>query len=305
MASAGSHALAIPEHVLVLGGTGFVGAAVARAFLASGCTVSIAARRPASHFADLPANGSMYLFDVADRPALESALADVEHVVYSLGTPFAGAADRDPIANVAGTLPPLLILLEVLRDRPGVALTFLSSGGTVYGNPLVNPVSEDAPCQPITGYGIMKLAAEKYVSMYADLHSVRSRILRVSNAYGPTQPSGRAQGLIAELLRAAREGGAVAVFGDGGAVRDFVFVDDVASAVVNLSGLRGGPLVLNVGSGRGHSVSEVISLFESVTGVMIRREYRPVRSFDVDKIVLDVSGLRNLMTWQPLDLREG
>jgi UDP-glucose 4-epimerase len=245
------------------------------------------------------------LFDVADRIALASVLAGVDHVVYALGTPFASAADRDPVLNVAQTLPPLIGVLEELRNLPGVGLSFLSSGGTVYGNPPRNPVPEEAPCDPITGYGIMKLAAEKYVAMYAALYGIRARSLRISNVYGSTQTTGRGQGIVAELFRAAQQEDSITVFGDGDTVRDYVLLDDVAKAVVELASLQGGPTVVNVGSGQGHSVNEVASLVERITGSHIQRDWRQRRPFDIAEIVLDVSRLTNSIAWQPVPLDEG
>jgi UDP-glucose 4-epimerase len=166
-------------------------------------------------------------------------------------------------------------------------------------------VSESSLCHPITSYGVVKLAAEKYIGMYATLYGVPARIVRVSNAYGPLQPSGRSQGIIGAFLAAARDGSSVKVFGDGTIVRDYIHVDDVARAMVELAQRSDGPSVVNVGSGVGHSILEVLAIVGQVTGIRMTVDHLPDRGFDVRQIVLDTSVLSNLISWAPVRLPEG
>jgi UDP-glucose 4-epimerase len=292
--------------VLVLGGTGFLGAEIAERYLAEGSAVTVVARHhPSSDRIGKLAGATVTLGDVRDELVLERALEDADHVVHALGCPFPAESNDDPVGDLLHTIPTLIQLLELLKLRPEVSLSFLSSGGTVYGNPLNVPADEMTPCDPITVYGITKLTAEKYISMYSERFGIESRILRVANAYGPLQSAERGQGLIAAFLEAAQTGKGVSVFGDGTALRDYVRVEDVAEAVVQISRFSDGPRILNVGSGRGHSIRDVLAMVRHVTGHALHVNWLPARPFDVKAIVLDVTMLRQLIRWTPVPLSEG
>ncbi len=145
----------------------------------------------------------------------------------------------------------------------------------------------------------MKLAAEKYISMYDELHGIPTCALRISNAYGPLQPTERGQGVVAAFLGAARAQNPVRIFGDGSIVRDYVFVQDVADAVVDLSRLASVPRVVNVGTGRtqhqrcarsrpDRDRQDVVGRTHSAEEVG-RAEHRPRR-----RTAVDVAGLESL-----------
>jgi UDP-glucose 4-epimerase len=295
-----------PGRVLVLGGTGFIGSEIARAFLGDGRSVIVLARsRPTAPLrGDL--SGAEVVWGDAGNPELLAELLDrVDHVVYAVGSMLPRESNANPAEDVRATLPGLITLLEQLRSRPWVALTQLSSGGTVYGNPARLPVSEADSCDPITSYGIVKLAAEKYIGMYATLYGVPARILRIGNAYGTRQPSGRSQGIVASVLTAALDKSPIRVFGDGRMMRDYVHVGDVARAAVALAHRPDGARIVNLGSGVGHTILDVIDIVSQVTGARPMVEHVPDRGFDVRSIILDVDVLRGLVKWEPVTLVEG
>ena len=295
---------AFPERVCVLGGTGLLGAEVASQFRDAGSTVTIVARHPFAPGRAVEGCEAME-GDAANAELLTEVLEQVDHVVYAIGSSNPGESNLDPPADVARTLPPFLQLLESLRRRPGPRLTFFSSGGTVYGEPSHLPVPEEMRCHPITSYGVTKLCAEHYIGMYRHLYGVRSSILRVSNAYGSRQRAERGQGAIGAFLNAVRAGETIRIFGDGSVVRDYVHVGDVARATVALARLGSPPCLVNVGSGTGHSLVEVLDIVRSVTGLDPEVRFEKPRSFDVHSIVLDVSRLASLVDWHPRTLEEG
>jgi UDP-glucose 4-epimerase len=296
----------LPNHVVVMGGTGFLGAEITSAFLRAGSHVRAIARHPApTGRRELIAGASLSLGEVEDPFFLEPLLDEADHVVFAVGCPLPAESISTPIETVFKTLPGLIAVLEGLRSRPGTKFTFLSSGGTVYGNRAKPPIRETAPTDPITPYGIMKLAAEKYISMYDELHGIPTCAVRISNAYGPLQPTERGQGVVAAFMAAARANNQVRTFGDGSIVRDYVFVKDAAQAVVNLSRLSSAPRVVNVGTGIGHTINEVLGLVQTVTGRTLSVERTPQRKLDVQDVVLDVDLLSSLVDWHPLSLEQG
>lgn len=292
--------------VVVLGGTGFLGSDIVAAFLARGASVRAVARRPFDELHASRLEGAEVLAgDVEDPAMLERALEGASVVVHAVGCPFPAASNLDPVGDVERTLPGLLKVLQAMRARPGCRFTFLSSGGTVYGEAARVPVTEGAPCDPTTSYGIMKLAAEKYVGMYSKLYGIDGHVVRISNAYGPLQLPGRGQGVVAALLAATIGDLPAVIFGDGSIVRDYVHSADIARAIASLGELEVVPPVVNVATGVGHSVTEVLDVVEKVTGRPLEVERRADRAFDVRRIVLDVTLLRSLVRWSPVDLETG
>jgi len=295
-----------PPRVLVLGGTGLIGSEVARAYLAAGWPVTVLARRPpAGVLVSWLRQANVVVGSAEDPAVLAAALVGVGHVVHALSAPPPARSSLDPLAHHAAVLPALTALLDALAERPGVGLTFISSGGAVYGSGCPLPVAEDAPCHPVSAYGVAKLTAEHTIATYSRVHSIAARVLRTANVYGPLQRPGTGQGVVASLLDAARTGTPVPLFGQGAAVRDYVEVSDVAGAVVALTALEGGPDVLNVGSGVGHSVREVLDIVERTTGSTLSVDWAPARRSDVDAIYLDTSRLAALIDWHPTPLAAG
>lgn len=286
-------------------GLGFIGSHVGEALLASGQPARFLTPSGLPEGAESLAAGELVVGDARLSRVLLPALVEVEHVVYCAGRLMPAESNVHPALDVTSALPPLISVLEALRTTPGVGLTFLSSGGTVYGKTSGIPVDESHPTDPITSYGIMKLASEKYIGAYSKLYGLQARILRCSNVYGERQPPERGQGVVAAFLHRILHDRPVVVFGDGSVVRDYLYVGDLASVLLALIERGDGASVVNVGSGRGTSLKELISVIQEVTGRRVRIEHRPRRDFDIERIVLDTSTLRRLVPFNPLPLYAG
>jgi UDP-glucose 4-epimerase len=293
-----------PKKALVVG-LGFLGRRFALIWSDSGVDVR-ALTRSAPEPEALEALGGMKIdvADAADTRTLARAVDGVDHVVYAAGGLMPAESEANPSQDVALTFPPLFALLDILNSRREVGLTLLSSGGTVYGAPSRLPVSEDHPTEPLSAYGVVKLAVEKFVAAYSR-RSFDARILRCSNVYGEGQPTHSGQGAIGTFVDRMARRESIVLYGDGSVVRDYIHVDDVATAALALAGRPPEPQVVNVGSGQGHSLREIVSLIEELTGTAALIERRPPREFDVPAIVLDVSRLAGLVDFRPLALRDG
>jgi UDP-glucose 4-epimerase len=286
--------------VLVVG-CGYLGRNMTIGLAKTGPVAVLARRDPP---AGVHAVARVHRGDAADPAVLAPALDGVAHVVWCAGGLLPGDAEQAPERDETATLEPLRTLLALLGDRRDVAVTYMSSGGTVYGNPDTVPVPEDAPTRPIGEYGRVRLAAER---LLLDAHrddGVPVRILRCANVYGGDQPADRGQGAVAVFADRVRSGAEVVLLDEGRTVRDFVHVDDVVDATAALLSAGGDPVV-NVGSGRGTTIAELLALVERRVGRRARIARRPGRPFDVDRIVLDITRLQQLVDFAPRDLEEG
>jgi len=293
--------------VLAVIGHGFIGRRVVWNALTAGWKVRSLARGPlvASPGPGQDPGHEILLGDARHVDALSGLLQGADHVVFAAGTAKPAESNQHPMHEIAANLGPLVATLEGMRRASVPALTLLSSGGTVYGPDAPTPTPETAPLWPISTYGVLKVAAERYVGLFAQQHGIAADILRCANVYGPGEPTHGSQGLIGVTRAALRANRPVVVFGDGSARRDFVHVDDVAETVVALASEPDGVRVLNVGSGRTDSVLEVIEAVALSLGVTATLEHRPGRSTDVPVVQLDVSRVRALVDLEPRSLMVG
>ena len=293
------------DRVLVVG-WGFIGSAVGLRLRASGSAVVTLTRSEGERTARARDLGvEVVIGDAGDERLLDAVVPGVTHVVYAGGGLLPPAAALSPVEDATATLVPLLALLQALARHRTRTLTYISSGGTVYGNPVRNPVAETDPTRPISPYGASRLAAEVYTQMYSRYAGLRLQTLRCANVYGPGQRGDRGQGAVAVFVSRLTAGLPVQVVGDGHAVRDYVYIDDVADAVTHLVMGDGDAGIVNVGSGTGYSVAAVLEAVSAVSGRDAVVERLPSRAEDVDTIVLDITKLRSLVPYQPLELAEG
>jgi UDP-glucose 4-epimerase len=195
-------------------------------------------------------------------------------------------------------------LLEALRHSPHIPIMFASSGGTVYGEAENLPVSEDHPLRPKTAYGVSKTASEHYALLYRRLWGLDTRVVRLSNPFGPGQDIRGQLGAASIFAARALAGDGIEVWGDGSAIRDFIYVDDAISGLLAIMSVPPGRFsgldpVINIGSGRGVSLHELISLLTHIIGESIEVLYKPARDFDVHANVLDITRARRLLGWSP------
>lgn len=293
------------RRVLVIG-WGFLGAAVGRRLVADGVDVVAIARSASERTAAATHAGiELRLGRVERRGVLDGLMDEVDHVVFAAGGLLPAHAAKDPLRDATEMISPWLATLEAVKEHPHVGITMISSGGTVYGNPTRIPVHEDDAKMPVSPYGASRLACATYAASYRATHGLRIQIARCANAYGPGQPHDRCQGAVAVFLHRLLHALPITVFGDGSAVRDYVYIDDVAAAVAHLACTSTDVDAVNIGSGRGHTTSEVLEQLMLLTGRTTEVRYLPERPHDVRRIVLDIGRLRSLMDYAPLPLQAG
>jgi UDP-glucose 4-epimerase len=281
---------------LVLGAGGFIGINLCRALVKAGVAVRGFGRVPAYPVAmpDIPWTRAEF----TDRPALAQALQGAEVVFHLLGGSIPEAAEKDPAGDLRVNAAASVDLLGLCQLAGVKRIVFISSGGTVYGVPRCIPIPESHPTDPISAYGIHKLLVEKYLGLMAHRHGLRATVLRAANPYGPYQSPGRGQGVIATLIGRRLTGQSVEIWGDGSVVRDFLHVGDLVDAMLLAAAYDGPHHVLNVGSGRGRSILEVVTSIDAVLemeGSSVL--HKPGRAVDVPANVLDISLAKRELGW--------
>lgn len=176
---------------------------------------------------------------------------------------------------------------------------FVSSGGTVYGEPTQVPIPETHATDPVCSYGIAKLAIEKYLALFHHLHGLDYTVLRLANPFGEGQRTHASQGAIAVFLGKVLRDEPIEIWGDGSVVRDYIHVADVVQALLAALEPSTQEHVFNIGSGRGHSLNEVLDTIEKITGRVAIRKYLPGRGFDVPLSVLNIDRAKNVLGWAP------
>ena len=290
--------------VLVIGGNGFLGSSLVEGLRAAGKAARVLDVTPAR--GDVDWSGVDYrLGGVDDAQALADALAGVDCVYHLASTTVPGSSNRDPAYDVSSNLLGSLRLIRAMSEAGVRRIVFFSSGGTVYGNPERLPVDERHPLRPISSYGVVKVAIENYLLMYQRLGVLDPLILRPSNPYGPRQSTSGMQGAIGAFLGKAKAGEGVSIWGDGGIVRDYIYVDDLVDLAVR-AGASDACGVYNAGSGSGQSLNELCALVRELTGRPLPVEYLPGRDLDVSEIVLDNRAAVGRFGWAPrVSLRDG
>jgi UDP-arabinose 4-epimerase len=304
------------QTVLVTGGAGYIGSHTCKALAAAGfLPVSydnlVYGHRWAVKW------GPLVEGDLANQELLEWTLREyrMEGVVYFAGYAYVGESIRKPSKYFTNNVVNTLNLLEVMR-RTGVRHIVFSSTCATYGIPAQVPISEDCPQQPVNPYGESKLFIERAMRWYSQAYGTSWVALRYFNAAG-ADPEGEIgedhdpeTHLIPLVIQAAMgHSHEVEIYGtdyetpDGTAMRDYVHVTDLADAHVQALGylLDGnGPIALNLGTGLGHSVREIIRAVERVEGVRVPTREGPRRLGDPPALVADPSQARYILGWQPV-----
>jgi UDP-glucose 4-epimerase len=293
--------------VLITGGAGFLGVALARRLVRDGHRVQVLDDLSVGDPARLPREVHFTRGDVRDVPRLWTLLRDVECVYHLAARVFVAESILYPReyndVNVSGTVS----VMEAMRDA-GVKRVVFTSSGAVYGNQAHQPVHEGLVPDTDSPYAVSKLAAEHYVRTIGRLWGIETVILRVFNAYGPGQfaPVYRAP-VIPALMRQALSGSSMVIFGDGTQTRDFVYVDDVVDALVAAATAKGvDRAIINVGSGQEMSINELAQRIELVTGCPVRILYSQAEGGGVPRLVADLTFAQEKLGFQPrVSLEEG
>jgi UDP-glucose 4-epimerase len=283
------------DPIFVLGGGGFIGRALVAGLCERGESV-IVANRSGAEFSHPSIQSIPGQFREPEdfQPLLERSRM-VVHLATS-STP--GTSSAQPLREVQTNLHLTACLLHALQDHPNTQLLYLSSGGSLYADS-IHPSDEAALVHPRSYHGAGKLASEAFISAWCDQFAGRAVAIRPSNVYGPGQPERPGFGVIPAAFGKILRGESLQVWGDGGARRDYVFIDDVVRLCIAIlsTTMASGLQVVNCASGTSVSLNELFGVMERVCGRSLQRSYDRERSVDASCIAMDASLARRLYGW--------
>ena len=297
-----------PALAVVLGGLGFIGSHLSRALLRLGYRVRIFDKLYASRqlIEDIQPQVEIVEGNYERPEDVMDVLADAAVCYHLIHTTVPGSSMQDPIYDIQSNVLSSARWLSQLNRLSLKRLIYISSGGTVYGIPLGNPIDENHPTYPMSSYGITKLSIEKYLTLYANLYKMEYRIVRPSNVYGEGQRLHIHQGVIGVFVDRVYRGEPVEIWGDGKIRRDYLYIADLISALLALLNHEGPNRIFNISSGQGHFLLEIVRMIEQISGKKIDVRFLPGRGFDVPINVLSYKRFADETGWAPkISLYEG
>ena len=292
---------------LITGGAGFIGAALANHLVQEGHTVRVLDDLSSGDASRLNPKVHFTRGDVEDKPKIWRLLNNIDcvyHLAARVSVPESVLYPREyNKTNVSGTVA----IMEAMRDA-GVKRVVLASSGAVYGDQKVTRVYEDLLPEPTSPYAVSKLAAESYVRTIGGLWNIETVCLRIFNAYGPGQAILPAHPpVIPQFVRQILGGGSLVIHGSGQQTRDYVHVDDVVRALLIAATATGiDRQIINVGTGTGTTVLELVSLIEKVTGCKPQTIVNQTISGGVSTLVADTNRAKKLLDFEArIFLEEG
>ncbi|NWE45777.1 NAD-dependent epimerase/dehydratase family protein [Pseudomonas gingeri] len=286
------------KSTLVIGGGGYIGAYLVPQLLATGRQVTVLGRSVKPRF-ELPEQATYVCGDFGQQTLIGSLLDAHQEVIHLAYATVPNTSFENPLADLLQNLPPTVQLFTEAAKR-SIKLVLISSGGTVYGEALPVPIAEMHPTKPISPYGVTKLTLENYAYLYAKTHGLKFVCARPANAYGRGQRPFIGQGFISTAIASSINGLPIRVFGETGAIRDYLYVSDLASGIVCC--LEYGKLseCYNLGSSVGSTNLDIINNIRPLMlelGCTVRVENLPERVFDVKSNILDSSKLTRDTGW--------
>ena len=293
-------------HTLVTGVAGFIGSTLARRLLADGHTVvgidaisdyyDESIKR--SNLAAVPTGNFEFIEEDLLNADLRSLLDGVDVVYHLAGQPGVRKSwGRDFSIYTAANIDATQRLLEAVTEIGTVRRVVYASSSSVYGNAETYPTLESARPQPLSPYGVTKLAAEHLCNLYAANFGLSTVSLRFFTVYGPGQ---RPDMAFTRFIRAGLTGGEITVFGDGSQLRDFTYVDDIVEAniLAGTAAVAAGS-VFNVAGGSQATVTECLAMIEDMVGRPLNITHLPPVPGDVTRTGGSTAAIREALGWEP------
>ena len=286
--------------ILVLGGNGFLGRNLCKYLADCGEKVySFDMSMP-----EVADNRIEYIAgDFFDDYTLEETVKGMDVIYHAICTLNPGNSNEKCILGYERDFVQTAKLCSYLKDTD-CRMIFFSSGGTVYGNQEVQPITEDAVPVPINHYGNLKLCIENTIRTFNFQMKKNMLIARISNPYGPGQDYHKGVGFIDAAIKHTIAGETIEIWGDGNVVRDYIYIDDLCRMLYALIEYHGDTEVFNLSSNTGVSQNDIVDILKQIDPA-VKVAYKPGRSVDAKKIILDNSRIHSICDFEMVSIEEG
>ncbi len=284
--------------VLLIGGNGFIGSHLIDELVYNSYHVNVLDCQN-ELFREKNKNINYYSGSFIDSKLIQKASKGCDIIIHLAHSTIPSISLNHPEEEILESISGFVNLVNCLKSLSISKIVYFSSGGTVYGNPINLPVDENTMPQPISPYGVAKLAIENYLHMFSHLNGFDYIIIRPSNPYGPRQNYLGKQGIIGIFMNKIINNQTIDIWGDGNIIKDFIYIEDLTAAVIKLINRGFNNQIYNIGSGTGVSLNHIIELLSDVTGIKPRVIYKDPQPHDVKKIILSIEKIKSRIIWEP------
>lgn len=296
---------------MITGGQGFIGSHLVDNLSMSGTNNVVVLGRSGlanSSFVDRSLF-HYYRVDTSDNLRVAEIVKkhDIEVVYHAAWGNLNANAQKDVIEDISLNVVSSVKLLDVCVKARVRRFIYLSSGGTVYGLPQADLVTEEHPKMPLSAYGVSKLTVENYLRMYSTFYGIESVVVRPSVPYGPRQNPLKGQGAVSTFLYKALNRQPITIWGDGSAARDFFYIADLIDALVACMTVPAGTnAVFNIAGDRLFKLSDLVHLIAEEIEIPVEVVYEGGRRVDIPSIKLATDRASNVLGWKSrTDIKEG
>lgn len=295
-------------NILFIGGAGFIGSSLVKYFVSKGNKGLFIIEPKLANFSRLEGlDVKIYECSIADTDTVKNILIlnKIDVVVHLVSTLIPGSGYEDFNNEFKNVIFPSIKLMEICAILK-IKFVYFSSGGTIYGNRSnMQPFIETDEMAPISYYGWSKQMMENSILFKNRTERLKYLIIRPSNPYGHGQNLYGKQGLVAVSIGRLLQNEPIEVWGDGSAIRDYIYIDDVARVFYELINKDIYNETINIGSGRGYSVNDVLAFIKIISKSDFKIEYKNTRPMDVSNMVLDITKMKKYTNIELTPMLEG
>lgn len=297
------------KNILLIGGAGFIGTNLLKSFIKNNEYNIFVLETPfanVSKLEHLQKDITIFKGVLADYDLIQSILLDhnINIVFHLVSTLIPGSSYDDYKREFENIIFPTVRLMGLCAEK-SIKFIYFSSGGTIYGNNSHEKFVETDLREPISYYGLSKQIIEDSILFEHRRANLRYLIIRPSNPFGPGQSLNGVQGLIAVAIGKIMANEPLIIWGDGSSVRDYIYIDDLVEIMHELVHKDIENEVINVGSGIGYSINDVLLYLKNIAGEKLVVKYETSRSVDVSNVILDISKLQLFIDMNCTSLEEG
>jgi len=283
------------KNILFIGGAGFIGSNLIKQFIQNTEYNVFVFETPFANTSQISIyENKITLIQgfLSDYDLLSSVILDykIDIVVHLVSTLIPGSTYDDYKREFENVIFPSVRLMSLCAVKK-VKFVYFSSGGTVYGNDVNERFNELDALVPISYYGLSKQILENSILFENRTENLRFLILRPSNPFGPGQAIHANQGLIAVAIGKILADEPIEIWGDGNSIRDYIYIDDLCEAFFQLIDKNVENNIINIGSGFGYSINDIIGRLKNIVGDNFNVKYENSRTVDVTRMVLDITKL--------------